>query len=506
MEYLDFIVRIEAKRGEVFDVGIESPAGEGTSELRLPYDSDQLIALMGSLGQNVRGSRDVVTAVQGPANGPPSDVGGALFQSLFTGSCRDLFNTSLGQIHGGGREVGLRIKLHIDPADPDVADLAGIPWELMYRAETHDYLTLSRATPLVRYLDVQRPFSLLPFTPPLRILVAVSSPVGAPPLDLEDERKAIRGSWGRSGGVAVDFLDRVTTRQLSDTLAAKPYDVLHFMGHGDFAPEKGTGVLLLEDERGREARIDGATLGILLRDVKTMRLVFLNACNTAKLATRAGMDPFAGVATALVMAGVPAVVAMQFPVSDPAAIVFAGTFYPRLAGGDPIDAAVSEGRKAMRVADAQTWEWATPVLFMRSKDGVLFDTPALDSVEAEPTTYSPGISDVAPGRLVSPASPETTHRAAADLADRVAAMKALEQTFAPERNTYIALIGVAVLVILLTAWLALGTGGTLVWPATLTLIGGASSAAVFLFIRLLTIPERTMNLVRELATSPGALP
>jgi hypothetical protein len=71
----------------------------------------------------------------------------------------------------------------------------------------------------------------------------------------------------------------------------------------------------------------------------------------------------------MVMAGIPAVVAMQFPISDRAAIAFARKFYPLLAHGDPVDAAVAEGRRAIRLAEARTMEWGTPVLFMRFEDG-----------------------------------------------------------------------------------------------------------------------------------------
>jgi outer membrane protein assembly factor BamD (BamD/ComL family) len=78
------------------------------------------------------------------------------------------------------------------------------------------------------------------------------------------------------------------------------------------------------------------------------------------------------VAAAIVMAGVPAVVAMQFPISDVAAIRFASRFYPLAALGEPVDYAVAEGRRAIRVAESDTMEWATPILFMRAPDGVLF--------------------------------------------------------------------------------------------------------------------------------------
>ena len=66
-----------------------------------------------------------------------------------------------------------------------------------------------------------------------------------------------------------------------------------------------------------------------------LRLVVLNSCEGARTTLT---DPYAGVATTLVQLGVPAVVAMQFEISDRAAIVFAEELYTNLIGRrDPIE-------------------------------------------------------------------------------------------------------------------------------------------------------------------------
>ncbi len=76
-------------------------------------------------------------------------------------------------------------------------------------------------------------------------------------------------------------------------------------------------------------------------DQTVLRLVVLNSCEGARTTLT---DPYAGVATTLVRLGVPAVVAMQFEISDEAAIVFAEELYTNLIGRqDPIDAAVGRG-------------------------------------------------------------------------------------------------------------------------------------------------------------------
>lgn len=424
MHYEDFFITVLSKGGDSYDIEIASPAGEGKSTLTLPRSAEETMSQLRSVRRVVRGSSsaqpeqeaDAAQRGAGPlheANEQPTDVGRELFEALFNGAARSLFDQSLGMMRGG--DSGLRIKLRIDPANEDVAWLAQLPWELLYRAETRDYLNLSRSTPLVRYLDVQRPSKPLPFHPPLKVLVVMSSPEGVAGLDLERERSLIDKSWGRAEGVEVEFLTDATVQMLSEKLAGGDYHVVHFMGHGDFNSRSGSGVLLFEDEKGGADPVEGRTLGVMLRDETSVRLVFLNACDTAKLTQEEGQDPFAGVATALVMAGVPAVVAMQFPVSDVAAIEFAGCFYSRIVQGFPVDAAVAEGRKAVRISDADSLEWATPVLFMRSADGVLF--------EAAPTPTR--VTEAAPAAAPSEAVAEAVTQSRAGTGGASSGKKAL---------------------------------------------------------------------------------
>ncbi len=372
IRYEDFSLKIEPSREEVFPVIVlRSPAGEGRSQFRLPFLPDEIGDILFDLGETVRGSSKVVReAAPGATRTRPQQIGDQLFNSLFSGPVRSLLDRSLGMLHGS--KQGLRVKLHIDPEDASLAQLTSLPWELMYRKETREFLNLSSFTPVLRYLDVQVPCIPLPLEPPLRILVVIASPLDHAQLDLERERRQIEETWARQQDVAVDFLQPATILELQERLAAEPYHALHYMGHGGFDRRTGRGVLLLEDKKGHGAAVDGSTLGVLLRDVPTLRLVFLNACETARITKQAGLDPFAGVAAAMVMAGIPAVVAMQFPISDGAAIRFANRFYPLLAGGQPVDYAVAQGRQAILATESGTMEWATPVLFMRAPEGTIF--------------------------------------------------------------------------------------------------------------------------------------
>ena len=64
---------------------------------------------------------------------------------------------------------------------------------------------------------------------------------------------------------------------------------------------------------------------------------------------------------------------MQYAFSDDASRTFAGAFYGAIADRLPVDAAVTEARKAVSLQNPRSLEWATPVLIQRSPDGVLFD-------------------------------------------------------------------------------------------------------------------------------------
>jgi hypothetical protein len=367
--YEDFSIKIEPKRGDYYPVIVlKSPAGEGRSTFELPFDPADLGQLLVDLGDSVRSANPNLQ--RSSEEKSPQTVGDQLFNALFSGPIRSLLDRSMGMIHG--QEKGLRIKIHIDPQDPSLAPLSSLPWEFIYRKDTRDFLNLSRYTPVLRYLDVQRPYSPLPLEPPLRILVVMSEPQGYVGLNLESERKLIEGTWAQHQDVQVDFVENATIATLQDRLAEEKWHVLHYMGHGGFDEASGQGVLVLEDDRQGAKLIDGSTLGILLRDAHSLRLVFLNACETARSGKQQGIDPFAGVASALVLTGVPAVVAMQFPITDESAIQFTQRFYPLLARGYPVDAAAAEGRRAIRLTNANSLEWGTPVLFMRAPDGEIF--------------------------------------------------------------------------------------------------------------------------------------
>ena len=252
---------------------------------------------------------------------------------------------------------------------PEIADL---PWEFLYNSSLNRFIALSVQTPLVRYMDLPERIQPIPVTPPIRALVMISSPTDYPSLDVEAEWGRLNDSLGdlcKSGHIAIDRLDDASLGALQRRLRKSQYHIFHFIGHGEFDQEAQEGVLILEGENERGHRVSSQYLGMLLHDHESLRVAILNACEGARSSRT---DPFAGSAQSLVQQGIPAVIAMQFEIADDVASTFAHEFYGALADGYPIDAALTEARKAI-FAGGREVEWGTPVLYLRAPDGRIFD-------------------------------------------------------------------------------------------------------------------------------------
>jgi CHAT domain len=381
MVYEDFVIQVGGRREEGHTVQVlSSPAGEGRSSFTLALSLAQINAALTPHGRDVRSApvgeaaspgRDLRAPVSEPmARLAAQQVGDHLFRSLFSGQVKSLYDQSLGSISSRAG-CGLRIKLKFDAQDQELAQLISVPWEFLWRGETHDFLSLSRLSPVVRYLDVPRPAAPIFLESVLRVLVVISSPRGLQALDVKRERANLEAACKSWKGVEITVVEGADSAAIRRHLLEKPFHVLHFIGHGGFDPRQGEGVLFFERPDGTPEPVTGQDLATFLKDFKTLGLVFLNACDTARADT-SGVNPFSGVAGALVLGGLPAVVAMQFPISDQAAIAFSTAFYQRLAIGDPVDAGVVEGRQAVLAAAPGTYEWGTPVLFLRVPDGTVF--------------------------------------------------------------------------------------------------------------------------------------
>ncbi len=323
-----------------------------------------------SIGQE----RRRVRRIESPERRLLEDFGARLFRAVFAGHVRECLGRSL--LTAEHSDAALRIRLRL----PGL--LANVPWEYLHDAQ-YGFLGLSPETVLVRYLDTPVPVRPFAISPPLRILAMISAPADVSDLKGEEEWDKLNDALGaliRRGMVRVDRLEAGNLAALQTALRRAQYHVLHFIGHGSYDERAQDGALCLEGTGGRTRLVTGRDLGIMIRGHRSLRMVVLNACEGARSARD---DPFGGVAQALVRQGTPAVVAMQFEITDEAALVFSQSFYEAIADGLPVDLSMVEARRSI-FARGNEVEWATPVLYLRPSDGQVFALPREKIVPAKP--------------------------------------------------------------------------------------------------------------------------
>jgi hypothetical protein len=169
------------------------------------------------------------------------------------------------------------------------------------------------------------------------ILFLSANPIGSPRLRTDVEVREIQGQIASSldrERFKVRSYSAVRTTDLQRTLLEHPPEIVHFSGHGG----EGDGIYL-EDELGRAAAVSGVALADLFARFKgTLRIVFLNACES--LSTADAFLPFVEYA-----------IVMKRRVTDRTAIVFALAFYRALALGRSCPDAFRLGINQLQIED-----------------------------------------------------------------------------------------------------------------------------------------------------------
>jgi WD40 repeat protein len=343
-----------------------------TSTFELPFGDMELENFLLKIGAARRAVRSYSDTRMNEAR----LFGERLFDAVFTSEVHEIFRTSLQFVQGKDNH-GLRIKLYLSEA-PGLLD---IPWEFLY--DDRRFLAHSVETPVVRALDLSSTRRPSEVSLPLRILAMDSQPTGIPRLASDQERQKLEEALAplrKAGYVDLQWLEQATLPALQRRID-EPDDihVFHYIGHGTYDEDEDVGLLLFEDEGGGPRGVTGAELGGLLYGESSLRLAVLNTCEGARGSRH---DPFSGVAASLIGAKIPAVVGMQFEVTDTAAIAFADQLYRSIADGLPIDAAVGYARRAVWAQSGV--EFGTPVLFLGSTPTQLFDVDLSSVPEEEP--------------------------------------------------------------------------------------------------------------------------
>jgi len=348
----------------------------------------------------IQNQRDMHAFVNGEPNAKPlpdeaglMTLGKDIFKTLFRGEVRRLYDAARTAQPSG--------RLHIVFTSM-ISWIADLPWEFAYDPERKNFLATSEVN-FTRNVDTAIPADRIPPRDNLRILVVVAQPLGLAHLSVDEEIARVKSGFQdliAAGLAQVDVLLDSTPALLHQTLeVSRPYDILHFIGHGEFNEDTGVGCLVFENESQGIQTVDSQVLQqILCR--RGVRLMFLNACETGK-GGRADFNR--GVAPALVAAGVPVVVANQFSVLDVSATAFARHFYWALAQGRSVGDAAREARVAVNYSiSGEAIDWAVPVVFARNPADQLA-TPKTTAGEQVISEQKSRVADSRARRSVLPA-------------------------------------------------------------------------------------------------------
>lgn len=369
MRYHDFTLTITEHAGQGYDLAAVS-SETGRVSVVLPLPSPELQAQLGRVSEVLRG---------GAADTTARAAGEALFRWVTVGPVESHLRVAWDRAQRD--RAGLRIRLSIDP--PEVA---AWPWELLRDPARGHVFATAPSTLLVRYYDQAQHFGSLAEQEtdlPLNLLLVLPT---IPDLQLAQERSNIERVVAAMPDVLrLHVLDGLVTRTaLADALLVGDYDIIHFSGHGTFT--NGRGYLSLNRADGTPDWLEGTALAQIAVNYRSTRLVLLNACSSGRVDDA---QAFQGLAPQLVRLGVPAVIAMQYPIGDAAAITFAHEFYKALcvgAGAGQVDAAVAYARSMLALVHPRSPAWAAPVLYTHAADGVIY---RLTSRGAGPAALDP---------------------------------------------------------------------------------------------------------------------
>jgi len=303
---------------------------------------------------------------------------------------------------GTGRRL-LRVSLEIGAG---VERLGTWPWEYLYipddpgEPDTGFFLGERTNFMLTRQLPLAVSVSQRAISPPLRILFVVLSPTspGLPDLEYEavlETLLQLRDSQGQSridlsvlteqhadngtriGEEELGLDVRVTYRSFIRRIEDFDPHVVHIIGHGRYRSDDDlgpSGQIAFPRTDSAAGWVTDRELANVLRDSPSLRLVFLQACESAETQSNP-YQVISGLAQWLAQRNIPAVIAMHFQVKSMLANEFARSFYEAMVKRAAIEVAMHEARRQLYTSgvtgDSQRSGFGLPVLYLRGSGALL---------------------------------------------------------------------------------------------------------------------------------------
>lgn len=251
---------------------------------------------------------------------------------------------------------------------PDAAELHGIHWEKLWHPtqggplSTRDDIWFSRVTAS----DIRQASTPVDHAN-VHILVAVSSPsdlrsYGLPSIDAEAEFDRVKAIFSTQPDVSITFIPQVTQTELIDQMRSHP-TILYLVCHGKTLDNQLW--LFLENVDGTSAHVLADALATEIKGlIQRPYLAILAACESAGTGIHATDPQFSVQRTfgiQLVESGVPAVIAMQGPISIQTMQIFGPRLLKELSSVRVIDRAVAIARSQVRSQP----DWWAPCLYLR---------------------------------------------------------------------------------------------------------------------------------------------
>ena len=354
-----------SSEGSGYLLKVRSQQGEARAQFNSPFEDKKIKAFLDKVRKARLSTRErrKTTGQEKLKEEDFEKFGKRLFKKVFKEGARDLLMRSLPD----NRDEKVRLRMNFQEK---ASKLAGLPWEYLWNPTEDDFFCIFKSTSLVRYLEIPKSRPPLEVKDQLRILVAIANPHGD--LDVSTEVNSIQQALEplkERGSIFYETLKKTAWSNLKEELDKGNYHILHFVGHGTFDAKKEEGSLLLED-----GPVKHKDLRRFIGNISSLRLAILNSCNGAKSSES---NLFWGLAQQLVMANIPAIIAMQFAITDKAAIKFSHEFYKIFIHHRNIEHAFIMARVALAETksgdeEIEIAEWGTPVLFLRSDSTNIF--------------------------------------------------------------------------------------------------------------------------------------